>query len=527
VFASDRTTYGREGYTNLFMFDVASGQLQYLTYGAWFDQDPRWSNDGSRIVFSSSRAGTYDLYTVDRAGSGVRLTQMTGGAFDPEWLPDDRSLVFAGFQEGSFRIFRFWPDADSAATPIALAPTPPIGNGAPLAWDWEEITSPVVAQSIPEQYNTIEKVSLDFAGGDAIVAPGLGTAQGAQFLMSDMLGNHIVFVGVSATQAQGISDLVDNFSGNLLYLNLSRRLNYGGGLFRFKGRFRDVAHDIYEEQTYGSYFIASYPFSKFERVELQLSLEKSDREDLIDIFEDGGGIPGGDTREDIRDLTRRGVLTSNYLSYVKDNTLWLPTGPIDGERFNLTAGLVTCFSCTVPSAVTGEDVSRDAAAEHYVAFADYRRYFRTSLYSAYAIRAYAFYSDGAIPARSVLGGTHRLRGYPRYSLTGSRLWLLNQEWRFPILHSLNFAFPFGDLRLPGIQGALFADLGSSWLENMSKPDGTWGSYGGSFRMSLGAPLVLRLDIGKRFAIGKEPPVLFSDGEKFGDTFVDFFFGFNY
>ena len=44
----------------------------------------------------------------------------------------------------------------------------------------------------------------------------------------------------------------------------------------------------------------------------------------------------------------------------------------------------------------------------------------------------------------------------------------------------------GDLRLPGVQGALFADVGSSWLESMEKPEGTWGSYGAGFRMSLGA-----------------------------------------
>ena len=212
---------------------------------------------------------------------------------------------------------------------------------------------------------------------------------------------------------------------------------------------------------------------------------------------------------------------------MKDNTLWVPTGPIDGERFNLTAGLVTCFACTVPSEVTGEDISRDAAAEHYVAFADYRRYFRTSMYSAYAIRAYAFYSDGAIPARAVLGGPHRLRGYPRFSLTGSRLWLVNQEWRFPLVHALGFAFPFGNVTLPGIQAALFTDVGASWLETMSKPEGTWGSYGAGFRMSLGAPLVLRLDVGKRFKIGDAPPVLFNNGEAFHSTFVDFFFGFNY
>src|SRR5690606_20553465 len=89
-----------------------------------------------------------------------------------------------------------------------------------------------------------------------------------------------------------------------------------------------------------------------------------------------------------------------------------------------------------------------------------------------------FYSDGAIPGRAVLGGTHQLRGYPRYSLAGSRVWLVNQEWRFPILHGLAFAFPFGQLRFPGIQGALFVDAGSSWLED-HKPDGAWTSAAAS------------------------------------------------
>ena len=526
VFASDRTTFGVDGFTNLFLADVASKSLQPLTYGKWHDQDARWSPDGSQIVFSSDRSGTYDLYSVARDGAGRRLTTLTGGAFDPEWLPDASGVVFSGFQDGSLRIFRYTISPDSAlADPVVLADAARAeATATHSTWQWQELSAPALAQTTSERYETLEKVSVDFAGGDAVVAPGLGTAQGLQFLMSDMLGNHIVFLGVSAVQATGFSDLIDNFSGNLLYLNLSHRLNFGGGLFRFKGRYRDVSYDIYEETTKGGYFIASYPFSKFRRIEAQIAVENSDRVDIEDAFEFGLG--GSTTREDPRDLTRRGWLASNYLSYVKDNTLWTSTGPIDGERFNLTAGLVTCFACTVPSAVTGESIPHDATAENYVIFGDYRRYFRTSLYSAYAIRGYAFYSDGAIPARAVLGGPTRLRGYPHYSLTGSRVWMVNQEWRFPLLHGLALSFPFGNLNLPGIQGALFTDIGSSWLESMERPEGTWGSYGTGFRMGLGA-LVLRLDVGRRFRIGQKPPVIFNDGETFRSTFVDFFFGFNY
>jgi hemolysin activation/secretion protein len=126
-----------------------------------------------------------------------------------------------------------------------------------------------------------------------------------------------------------------------------------------------------------------------------------------------------------------------------------------------------------------------------------------------------------------LGGPHRLRGYPRFSLAGSRVWLVNQEWRFPILNGLGLAFPFGELRLPGIQGALFSDIGSSWLETEERAQGTWGNYGVGFRTSLGPPLVLRLDVGRRFKFGATPPVSFGSNERFSSTFVDFFFGFNY
>jgi hypothetical protein len=522
VFSSDRTPFGSDGYTNLYALDVATRTMRPLTMGRWHDQQPRWSRKGDRIAFSSDRADSYDLYAIDLAGNGRRLTSLTGGAFDPEWLPDDQGLVFAGFGEGSFRIF-LQPLSTDTARSTVVALQEPIDASVP-GWDW---AIPAGAEQLAlnvDSYRVLDKISLDFAGGDAVFAPGLGSAQGAQFLISDMLGNHILFAGISAVQADEVSDLVDNFSGNLLYLNLSRRLNYGVGLFRFTGRFRDVAFDIYDETTAGAYFLASYPFSKFSRVEAQITLERSHRIDVEDFNDDFGIIPDSLAATD---LTRKGTLTSNYLSYVKDNTLWLPTGPIDGERFNITAGLVSCFACEYQSQVTNTPVSRSAAVDNYVLIGDYRRYFRTSQYSAYAIRAYGFFSSGTIPGRAVLGGPHRLRGYPRFSLAGSRVWLLNQEWRFPILNSLTLDFPFGDLRFPGIQGAFFGDIGSSWLEDQERERGTWGSYGVSFRTSLGAPLVLRFDIGRRFRIGATPPITFNGDESFNSTFFDFFFGFNY
>lgn len=518
VFASDRTPAGKNGAKNLFLYDVEARTMRHLTYGPWRDQDARWSKDGSRIVFSSDRTGLFELHTISSDGNGRRVSQLAGAAFDPAWLPNDEGIVFAGYSDGSFGIYLLHLDGaepprfDTVALALphgldgpASAPDSSGLQSAAAQWTWDELSDGQATRATREKYSSWNTISLDFASGDALIAPGVGSAQGVQFLASDMLGDHIFFAGVTAIQAQSVQDLVDSFSGQLLYLNLGHRLNYGAGLYRLKGLFRDVSFNLYEEENYGGYFIASYPFSKFRRFELQLGLERSDRLDREDFYRP-------DRRDDPRNLTRDAVLTTNFVSYVHDNSLWLPAGPIDGSRYNLSAGLVS-------------DISR-ARPESYILLADYRRYFRTGLYSALATRAYAYYSDGAIPGRAVLGGPHRLRGYPRFSLAGSRLWLVNTEWRFPLLNRLTFGLPFGDLTFPGIQGATFVDIGSSWLED-SRPKGTWGSYGLGFRMSLGWPLVLRLDLGRRYKIGEPPPLYFGPDKAFGDTFLDFFIGFNY
>src|SRR5690606_40061151 len=102
--------------------------------------------------------------------------------------------------------------------------------------------------------------------------------------------------------------------------------------------------------------------------------------------------------------------------------------------FHVT-GVQTCALPILPDDALGV-AARAAAAEFYTLSADYRRYYRTSLRSAYALRVYGFFSNGAIPARTALGGSHRLRGYPRHSLAASCAVLLNQECRFTLSRAL-------------------------------------------------------------------------------------------
>ena len=498
VFSSDRTSFGIDGARNLFTLDLASGAISYLTYGDWKDTGPRWDWSTGRIWFASDRGGASQVYVVDSTGTGRRVTDVLGGAFDPQYVPAESTIVFGGFADLSFGIYRTRVAGDTAGPAVSLA-----ASRAAAAWEWPELGAPVTAATSTQPYR--RRFTLDFAAGDAIVVPGVGAAQGADFLFSDLLEDHLMLLELSSFQGNGLGNFFGNINGTLVYLNQAHRMNWGVGVFRLRGQFFEGdLSTVYDETSTGVLGQLRYPFDRFRRLELEYRLEHSDRFDFGSVDVLNGGDPTA--------LHRVGWLTSNYLSYVKDNTLWLDTGPIDGERYAFTAGVV-------------DDISH-GRFDSWVAFGDYRRYLRTSLRSGFAFRAMGYYGGGERPRRTNIGGSWGVRGYPYYGyIAGTRAWMVNLEWRFPITDYLDLGFPFGPLRFPGVQGAFFVDEGRAWTP-LTAARGPLGSSGLGFRMPLGPAFVLRLDMGYRFSSGNVAeyslPLNFQ-----GRRFVDFFFGFNY
>lgn len=78
---------------------------------AFSDHDPRWSPDGSKIVFYSNRAGNFDIYIVNADGTNlVQLTEDPGYDGMPDWSPDGSTITFASKQDGDFDIYAMKPD---------------------------------------------------------------------------------------------------------------------------------------------------------------------------------------------------------------------------------------------------------------------------------------------------------------------------------------------------------------------------------------------------------------------------------
>ncbi len=107
LFQSDR-----EGPTRLFVLDLATAAMRRVgSAGEWLDEEPRWSPDGRRIAFSSTRGqkGNLDIFVMGADGTTVvRLTDHPAAEQGPVWAADGQSLFFTGERDGRGEIYRVW-----------------------------------------------------------------------------------------------------------------------------------------------------------------------------------------------------------------------------------------------------------------------------------------------------------------------------------------------------------------------------------------------------------------------------------
>jgi outer membrane protein assembly factor BamA len=163
-----------------------------------------------------------------------------------------------------------------------------------------------------------------------------------------------------------------------------------------------------------------------------------------------------------------------------DNSIWGPSGPLDGIRARFLLGYTS-------------DV-KYSNVNYFTMIADYRHYFRIGYRSALAFRSALFYNEGKESRRYFMGGSWDLRGWPRWSIRGEKLWISSLELRFPLVDHLRIQFPLFGLSFFSIRAATFFDAGGAWDTEYNE---TLGSIGGGIRFNLFGVFVLRYDMGKK------------------------------
>jgi eukaryotic-like serine/threonine-protein kinase len=84
------------GNMDVWLIDAARGVPTRFTYDAALDQQPLWSPDGSRVVFTSNRTGINNLYWKSSSGAGADELVLKSDQINTpnDWSPDGRFLLF-------------------------------------------------------------------------------------------------------------------------------------------------------------------------------------------------------------------------------------------------------------------------------------------------------------------------------------------------------------------------------------------------------------------------------------------------
>lgn len=482
IFSSDRTAGKYSRFYNLFSYNLDDHTIRYITNMPANNSSPVLSPDKKMLLFTSDLDKVQNIYRMKFenntfSDSVWKVTHFITSAFNPRFI-DASSITFSGFGNFSFNLFKDNIDLLPPDSTISI-----VMNFDSTEGKWIESSLNIYAEK--EKYRYEKEYTLDYAQSEVTTDPIYGTRGGAILSLSDLLGDDNYYFLIYNT-ANVQSDFLRSFNIMLERVDLSQRTNFGYGVFHFSGNRYDIreSDEYFYERSFGGFFLLSFPLSKFQRIVTNVSLANSDKEVIQGVIE------------------RKALLLSNSISFVADNSLWGPTGPVDGIRARLLLGYTS-------------DV-KYSNVNFFTVIADYRQYFRFGYTTALAFRGALFYNEGKEARRYFMGGSWDLRGWPRWSIRGEKMWISSLELRFPLIDQINIRFPFVNLGFWGIRGAVYTDFGSAWD---TKYDETLGSVGFGFRMNLLGVLVLRYDIGKKIENNLSN---FQPG-----LFYQFFFGWDF
>ena len=541
AFATDRFTSTLDtlefGALRVAILDVSTGAIRALAPERTRAKqiNPQWAPGGGDLYFVSDRGGASNVYRA-RLDDGAlhQVTAVRAGvtgitATSPAIAVAARngSLAYSVYRNGRYEIRTL--DAAGAMAGYAVESHRGFTAGGTLA----AATNSAVSQMLVDPVNGLPSVKGfqpvaydDRLRLESVSQPYLGAATGntfggalrASFGLSfgDMLKDrqlHSLFrVGTD----------IDDFAGQIAYMNRRHRLNWGmtAGFMpsRFFGAHRSIERDgalvtrettsLRYEHSWGA-LSARYSLNRSQRVEFGVGVRRTGFEwqrfrRVLD------SVANEELSREAKELSagRPIHLAEAHAAFVHDTAIFGPTSPILGQRYRFE--IEPAFG-----GVRFADVRLD-----------YRRYFipMRPFTIAARIEHVGRYGSGAVDSRLtplVYGLQTLVRGYDLRSfaadecgvgattcsmmdeLTGSRFALLNLELRAPLVGLLSRSFDYGSLP---IEALAFIDAGFLWTASPARDALTRGralefdrfrSVGAGARLNIGG-IIFEITAAKPF-----------------------------
>lgn len=429
--------------------DLQSPQQRFqITSGEFNNKEPEYSRDGSRLYFTSDRSGADNIYSLDLATGTVRqYTNAITGCDRPTVLslPEGgEKLVYSSYWNGRFTLYN-----TDVQEPIGEPTSMPISD------------QPAPAGSMPRFEPDIE-VAIDDANKDDYTGFKFFLEDVTNFIgfdtdsvlsgrvlltFSDYLGDRNIIVNLAA---------VDTFSDfDLIYLDQRKRRQWGVRLFdnrsfTYRPNFEEGRFERFKilSET-GLEYINIFPLSFNRRFELTGGYYiREINGSLFEEDQDGNVIPVI--------LPRKDDYPKLSAAFVSDTTVFNNWGPAAGHRVRIGAS----YSYNL------DPLEGESSELAQTVTIDARKYIPLTRRSAFAMRFFAFDSDGEAPDPVFIGGLDTLRGYNTRSIPGFRAAYANFELRFPLIDQL--AVP--GIGFQGIRGVLFIDVGTAYFPGVTDFD---------------------------------------------------------
>ena len=503
---------------DIYTISVSTGMVERLTNDGSMEKSPQFSPDGTKLAYVSNENGIDNIFIMDLdSKTSYPITNLLTGISQMSWSNDGSRIAFSSFFNGGYDIYvlnnplsvkpgsvmhkktLFAQNADTVSQPepsVEKAETvyenefknyvfgDAFRKGDVLNEKKNEeqfFKEPVIKDSTgsykANKYSV--KFSPDIVYGSAGYSQFFGLQGTTQLVFSDILGNHQISV---------YTDLFYNLKNsnfNVSYYYLPKRTDLGVSVFHYSYLFYTyllqdnyISYGYLRDRYYGLQLTSSRPFDKYRRLNFGLTAMGIQRDwGTIDPYAYYYGY-SNDYMKDQGNIYNRKIFYMNA-GYNTDTVVWGMTGPINGKRSYL--------SLTYSPAIVKKE-----GLDFWTVKGDWRRYFRIKKDFTFALRFTGGVSGGRQPQQFLLGGmmgwiNYRyadipsdfwtsndlfffssfetpMRGALYYNMMGTRFMLANLEFRFPLIRYLIMGWPL-QIGFQNIRGVVFTDIGSAWSDD--------------------------------------------------------------